>query len=85
MTAREPQEPRTSATDEAGFRSIKGIGPAIEERLREVGVTSVAQMADWTDEDVEALAPQLKVTSERIRNQAWVEQARRVVAGERGG
>jgi large subunit ribosomal protein L21 len=82
--ARDAPGTSDSASDEPGFRSIKGIGPAMEERLREAGVTSVAQMAEWTDDDVEALAPQLKVTSERIRNQEWVEQARRVVAGERG-
>jgi predicted flap endonuclease-1-like 5' DNA nuclease len=67
---------------EPGFQSIKGIGPAIEERLREVGVTSVAQIAGWSDDDVEMVAPKLRVSSQRIHDQAWVEQARRVMAGE---
>ncbi len=83
--AGEAQGASDSAPDEPAFQSIKGIGPAMEERLREAGVTSIAQMADWTDDDVEALAPQLSVTSERIRNQEWVEQARRAVAGDHGG
>jgi predicted flap endonuclease-1-like 5' DNA nuclease len=78
----------TSATHERaddaepGFQSIKGIGPAIEERLREVGVTSVAQIAGWSDDDVEMIAPKLRVSSQRIHDQAWVEQAQRAMTGE---
>jgi predicted flap endonuclease-1-like 5' DNA nuclease len=75
----------TADATEPGFQSIKGIGPAIEERLREVGVTSVAQIAAWSDDDVEAVAPRLKVSSQRIHDQAWVEQAQRVLAGEPAG
>jgi predicted flap endonuclease-1-like 5' DNA nuclease len=63
------------------FASIKGIGPALEQRLRASGVTSVAQVAAWSDEDIERLAPGLKVTPERIRRESWVEQAR-AVTGE---
>ncbi len=63
------------------FTSIKGIGPAMEARLRAAGVTSVAQIAGWSDVDVEAVAPRLKVTPERIRRDGWVEQARAVVGG----
>ncbi len=51
----------------------------MEERLRAAGVTSVAQIAGWSDADIEAIAPSLKVTPERIRREAWVEQARAVV------
>jgi large subunit ribosomal protein L21 len=69
-----------SASPESGFRSIRGIGPALEERLREAGVTSVSQVAAWSDADVETIAPLLKVTPERIRSQAWVEQAQGVLA-----
>lgn len=70
-----------SSVSEAGFRSIRGIGPALEERLREAGVTSIAQVAAWSEADIEAVAPLLKVTPERIRSQAWVEQAQSVLAG----
>jgi large subunit ribosomal protein L21 len=61
------------------FTSIKGIGPAMAERLLAAGVTSVAQIASWSDADLEVVAPSLKVTPERIRREAWVEQARAVV------
>jgi predicted flap endonuclease-1-like 5' DNA nuclease len=53
----------------------------LEQRLRASGVTSVAQVAAWSDEDIERLAPTLKVTPERIHREAWVEQAR-VITGD---
>ena len=65
------------------FIAIKGIGPAMEERLRASGVTSVAQVAAWSDDDIAAIAPGLKVRPERIRREAWVEQAQAVMAGRR--
>lgn len=72
---------RESEPVRPAFTSIKGIGPALEQRLRASGVTSVAQVAAWSDEDIERLAPTLKVTPERIRREAWVEQAR-VITGD---
>jgi large subunit ribosomal protein L21 len=69
---------------EPGFRSIRGIGPAMEDRLRAAGVTSVAQVAAWSDADVEAIAPRIRVTPERVRSQGWVEQARSLMGGSPG-
>jgi large subunit ribosomal protein L21 len=69
---------------EPGFRSIRGIGPAMEDRLRAAGVTSVAQIAAWSDSDVEAIAPRLRVTPERVRSQAWVDQARSLMGSSPG-
>jgi large subunit ribosomal protein L21 len=54
----------------------------MEERLRASGVTSVAQIAAWSDDDIEAIAPGLKVKAERIRREAWVDQAKAVMAGD---
>jgi large subunit ribosomal protein L21 len=62
--------------------AIMGIGPATQKRLLASGVTSVAQVAAWSDDDIEAIAPSLKVRPERIRREAWVEQAQAVVAGK---
>ena len=79
------QPDRPDQTDQPGdaFSAIKGIGPAMEERLRASGVTSVAQVAAWSDDDIAAIAPGLKVRPERIRREAWVEQAQAVMAGRR--
>jgi large subunit ribosomal protein L21 len=81
----EPPAGSESSSPETGFRTIRGIGPALEERLREAGVTSIVQVAAWSDADIEAVAPLLKVTPERIRSQAWVEQAQGVLASRLPG
>jgi large subunit ribosomal protein L21 len=51
----------------------------MEDRLLANGVTSLAQIAAWTDADVEAIAPLLKIRAERIRREEWVAQAQAAV------
>jgi NADH-quinone oxidoreductase subunit E len=62
------------------LRSIKGIGDVVEGRLREVGVTSVEEVAAWTDADVERVASSARVSAERIRREDWIGQARSLVS-----
>lgn len=59
-----------------GLRSIKGIGPKYERLLRDAGVTEVAQIAAWTDADIERFAGVLNIAANRIRNAGWVDIAR---------
>lgn len=59
-----------------GLRSIKGIGAVSEERLQALGVTTVAQIAAWSEDDVTAIAARINVSAERIRHEDWVGQAR---------
>ena len=55
---------------------LKGIGAVSAERLNGIGVTTFAQIADWSDEDLEAASAQIKVSVERIQREDWVGQAR---------
>jgi predicted flap endonuclease-1-like 5' DNA nuclease len=61
------------------FRSIKGIGAVSAERLGAMGITTPRQVAAWTDDDVERVAAEIKVSAERIRREDWVGQARALV------
>lgn len=54
---------------------IKGLGAKSAERLAELGVTTLAQVAAWGDADIDRIAPQIKVGAERIRHEDWVGQA----------
>lgn len=65
----------------AGLRSIKGVGAVSEERLRALGVTTVAQIAAWSDDDIAAMAARIHVSAERIRHEDWVGQARAATGG----
>lgn len=54
---------------------IKGLGAKSAERLAELGVTTLAQVAAWGDADIDRIAPQIRVGAERIRHEDWVGQA----------
>lgn len=55
---------------------IKGLGPKIRQMLADLGVTSFAQIAAWSDEDIDRIDAQLGKFEGRIRRDNWVEQAK---------
>ena len=76
-------EPANPANAEA-LKQIKGVGPKLRTRLAELGITTVAQVAAWSDEDVERIDAQLDPRFHgRIRRDNWVEQARLLETGDR--
>jgi len=69
-----------SASEQDDLTSIRGIGPAFERALKAHGVTRIAQIAAWQDEDVERIASLIKTRAERIHRDGWVSSARDLVA-----
>lgn len=57
---------------------IKGIGPKYARLLREHGTTTFAQIAAWTDEDVERAAAALGIAASRIKKAGWIDAAARL-------
>jgi len=57
------------------FKLIKGIGPAIERRLHEAGVTAFAQLAALPLDGLVALVDGAGVSSERIVREDWIGRA----------
>jgi large subunit ribosomal protein L21 len=72
---------RSEAADD-DLRSIKGIGAVSAERLWESGVTTFAQIAAWSPEDIEVIAGTIKVSSQRILREDWVGQAQSFTEGD---
>jgi predicted flap endonuclease-1-like 5' DNA nuclease len=64
---------------------IKGLGPKLSALLATLGVTSFAQIAAWTDEDLSRIDSQLGAFAGRPARDQWVEQARLLAAGDTGG
>ena len=63
------------------FKLIKGIGPAIERRLHEVGITSFAQLAALSPDGLATLIDSVGgVSSERIAKQDWTGKAEALAA-----
>jgi predicted flap endonuclease-1-like 5' DNA nuclease len=63
------------------LEAIKVIGPKFEKLLRSAGLTTLAQIAGWSDTDLDAIAKKLGVKAERIRKDDWVGNAKRLTGG----
>ncbi|ETX27556.1 50S ribosomal protein L21 [Roseivivax isoporae] len=56
------------------LKLLSGVGPALEKKLHEVGITTFAQIAAWTEADVEEFGEKLSFKG-RIEREGWIEQA----------
>lgn len=61
------------------LKKLSGVGPALEKKLIAGGVTSFAQIAAWTEEDIAKFDEVLSFKG-RIEREGWVEQAKALVA-----
>ncbi len=64
------------------LKKLSGVGPAIEKKLIEAGVTSFAQIAAWTDADIAEFDEKLSFKG-RIEREGWVNQAKDLAKGEK--
>lgn len=58
------------------LKKIKGVGPAIEKTLNEMGIFSFRQLAGMSDYDIDRVARRLKGFHGRIHREDWIGQAR---------
>ncbi|MCI5112107.1 MAG: 50S ribosomal protein L21 [Marivita sp.] len=61
------------------LKLLSGVGPALEKKLHEAGITSFAQIAAWTDADVEEFGEKLSFKG-RIEREGWIEQAKELAS-----
>jgi predicted flap endonuclease-1-like 5' DNA nuclease len=73
-----------AAQDGDDLTRIKGVGPKLAAVLGELGVDSFAQIAAWTESEIDRIDGQLGRFEGRIRRDSWVEQARLLAAGDEG-
>ncbi|MEL6551451.1 MAG: 50S ribosomal protein L21 [Pseudomonadota bacterium] len=71
----EKKEAPKAASGADDLKELSGVGPALEKKLLAAGVTSFAQIAAWTEEDVAAMDEQLNFKG-RIEREGWIEQAK---------
>jgi len=62
--------------DRDDLQSIKGVGPAIEKTLNELGVFRFEQIATMSEFEIDRVARQLKGFRSRIYREDWIGQAR---------
>ena len=67
-------EPINGARDK--LQVIKGIGPAIEKTLNDMGIFRFQQIADMSEYEIDRIAKRLKGFRSRIYREDWIGQAR---------
>lgn len=60
---------------------LKGVGPRLAARLREIGVFYFAQIADWSPEEVKLVDAKLDNFRGRIEKDHLIEQAKLLASG----
>ncbi len=61
------------------LKTLSGVGPALEKKLHEAGVTTFAQIASWGADEIAEFDEKLSFKG-RIEREGWVEQAKAIVA-----
>jgi predicted flap endonuclease-1-like 5' DNA nuclease len=90
IEAEAPVEPVSVAPDPVhdhvgepdDLRRIKGLGPKLVATLHALGITRFAQIAAWSDADLDELDTKLGAFAGRPRRDSWVEQARLLAGGD---
>ena len=68
------REPGNALRDD--LQQIKGVGPAIEKTLNELGIYRYQQIANMSEYDIDRIARRLKGFHSRIYREDWIGQAR---------
>lgn len=58
------------------LKIIKGIGPVMEKRLHALGLTTFRQLAECSEQDIEAIATAIGTFAGHIKRDDWVGKAR---------
>lgn len=62
------------------LKKLSGVGPALEKKLHEAGVTTYAQIAGWSAADIAEMDEKLSFKG-RIEREGWVDQAKELTKG----
>jgi large subunit ribosomal protein L21 len=75
-----PKAAKAAPAAGGDLKKLDGVGPALEKKLIEGGVTSLAQIAGWSADEVAAFDEKLNLKG-RIERDGWVDQAKALIAG----
>lgn len=76
-----PDAPTADGADD--LTRIKGVGPKLANALRELGITSFAEIASWDEAEIDRVDAQLGRFQGRIRRDDWKTQAALLAGGDR--
>ena len=61
------------------LKKISGLGPVLEKKLHGLGITTYAEIAGWSDDDVARIDDELNFKG-RIARDGWIDQAKKLLA-----
>ena len=64
------------------LKMLTGVGPALETKLKDAGVTSFAQIAAWTDADIANLEETISGLAGKVEKGDWLANAAKLAKGE---
>lgn len=71
---------KKAASGADDLKQLSGVGPALEKKLHENGVTTFAQIAGWSKADIDDMDGKLSFKG-RIEREDWVAQAKKLAKG----
>jgi predicted flap endonuclease-1-like 5' DNA nuclease len=83
--SRREAESKASVTVADNLQDIKGVGPAIEKTLHQLGFFRFGQIAEMSEYDIDRVARHLKGFRSRIYREDWIGQARELRSRRAGG
>jgi predicted flap endonuclease-1-like 5' DNA nuclease/cell fate (sporulation/competence/biofilm development) regulator YmcA (YheA/YmcA/DUF963 family) len=83
--ANETGSPALTAIARDNLKLIKGVGPAIEKTLNEMGIFRLNQIAEMSEYDIDRVARRLKGFRSRIYREDWMGQARELLTQKASG
>ncbi len=69
-----------SSQSDDDLKQISGIGPGLEKKLKDNGISALRQIAEWSDKDIANIEAEVIRFSGRIKREQWVEQARALIS-----
>jgi predicted flap endonuclease-1-like 5' DNA nuclease len=85
VAASPPAATPAAATGPDDLLLLKGVGPKLNTLLLELGVTSFAQIAAWSDTDLALVDAKLGTFKGRPVRDHWIDQAKYLAAGDTVG
>ena len=79
--APEPAAASGASRDLDDLTAIKGLGKVKAAKLVAAGVTSYAQVAAWTDDDIAEMGLKCNTSPGQIKREDWVGQAKALAEG----
>ncbi|GJL82662.1 MAG: hypothetical protein DHS20C01_22960 [marine bacterium B5-7] len=76
VTPVHPPANRANRANRDSLQALKGIGPSTEERLNQLGIHTLEQIATLNDADIERIGEKMPTFTTHLKRYNWIDNAR---------